>query len=133
VPDATPPAIFNIQIAGPSACPGGNDYFIDDAGNPSGTPSQATISAAVTDTGGSGLNKTTVTFHYWDTLGTRHDIQMGYSLITHRFASLVTSNVSWPPGEIVYWITASDYAGNSAGTSAPPAGGPYLYKGGCIV
>ena len=72
-------------------------------------------------------------FHYWDTNGVRHDQQMSFNLVSRRWVFTVNNNVNWPPGELVYWITASDRAGNDAATSAPPAGGPRLHKGQCFL
>lgn len=93
-----------------------------------------TVHANISDTGGSGIAGLTVRLRFWDTNGGFHDQQMGHVLGTSSWGSTINNSTFWPKAEILYWITASDNAGNNTTTSAPPAGAPRLYKGsGCIV
>jgi hypothetical protein len=107
------------------------NYYIDPAGNPCATPSSAVIHASITDP--SGVNQLTVYLHWTDPNGGGHSVQMGYNLSTHLYAATITSDPSWNPGTIQYWIEASDNFGNHTKTASPPDSSHWLFEGNCIV
>jgi hypothetical protein len=129
VPDLTPPSITAVSITG-AYYDGSIDYYIYISGSGCGYPS-ATIGVAVTDSGGSGLDATTVILHWIDPNNGTHQVQMGYNLSTHRYNGIINAG-SWPDGNIQYWVTASDHAGNPATTSSPPDNSHWLFKSSCI-
>lgn len=132
-PDLTPPSITNVNIAGAYTNGDGNYYIYAPAA--AGCPyHSATISASVTDAGGSGLAGFTVTLRWKDPFGTQYNQQMSYSLATFRYTKTISAVNGWPENTwIQYWITASDNAGNQAMTSSPPDNAHWLFTGQCLV
>ena len=132
-PDLTAPSITNVSINGAWTSGDGNYYIYGPAA--SGCPyHSATISATVTDTGGSGLAGYTVTLRWKDPYGAQYNQQMSYNLGTHLYNKTINAVDGWPENAwIQYWITASDNAGNLATTSSPPDGSHWLFTGQCLV
>jgi hypothetical protein len=131
LPDLTPPSITSVSITG-AYYDGTIDYYICVNDGYCAYPS-ATIGIAVTDSGGSGVNFQTVTLHWIDPTSTSHQVQMGYNLTTHRFNGTINTGSNWPDGNIQYWVTASDNAGNPATTSSPPDSSHWLFKAGSCL
>jgi hypothetical protein len=121
VPDTTPPTITGVSITG--TYQNGINYYIDCQNE------VATISITITDSGGSGLNVSSIRLRWTDPLGTQHSQPMS-SQGSNRYASTITFTFAWPntPKNIPYWITARDNAGNLATSTSPPDSQHWLFQ-----
>jgi hypothetical protein len=127
-PDLAGPSITSISVVATLV---GGIYYIDNLGNECGRGNTATINAFVTDS--SGVNKPTIRLLFKDTNGVTHDQQMTLKFGTKAaYTSTITAG-AWPPGELEWWITATDNLGNVRTTSKPPDPSLRIFRSYCFT